>query len=312
MVKAYGFNSYGGPEVQQFLELDEPTPLAGEVLIQVKAAGVNPMDWKIRAGYLRETMPVELMPVEFPAVFGSEASGVVRAVGQDVAGFAVGDEVFGRTAPGSGGYAEYTLLTADLTAAKPPHVSFTDAATLPVTAATAYDGVTQLNLKAGQTLLIIGAGGGVGVAASQIARNAGINVVGIASADKGPLLESLGATAVAYGEGGGVADRIRQILPDGVDAIFDLVGGDSVRAVAELLSDRSLLITAVDPETASELGGHWIERENTSRVLDLVAAMVAEGKLDPHVEDILDLDHAADALAAVERGHEKGKVVIRI
>jgi NADPH:quinone reductase-like Zn-dependent oxidoreductase len=305
MVKAYGFNSYGGPEVQEFLDLDQPTPLAGELLIEVKAAGVNPVDCKIRAGYMHDRSPSE-----FPAVLGSEAAGVVRAVGKDATGFAIGDEVFGTTAPGSGGYAEFALLTADATAAKPPHVSFTDAATLPIAAATAYDGVTQLNLKAGQTLLIVGASGGVGVAAAQIARDAGINVVGIASAEKVPLLESLGATAVAYGDG--VADRIRQILPDGVDAIFDLAGGDGLRAVAGLLTDRSMLISAADPVTAGELGGHSIERDRSSRVLTVVAALVADGKLDPHVEDILDLDHAGEALAAVELGHAKGKVVIQV
>ena len=156
-------------------------------------------------------------------MLGQEAAGVVREVGQDVEGFAVGDEVFGSCAPGSGGYAEYALLTADLTAHKPPHVSWPDAATLTVAAATAYDGVTQLHLEPGQTLLINGVSGGVGVAAAQIARDLDINVIGTASADKRELVESLDATLIPYGDG--VADQIRQLLPDGVDAIFDLAGG---------------------------------------------------------------------------------------
>jgi NADPH:quinone reductase-like Zn-dependent oxidoreductase len=271
----------------------------------VRAAGVNPADWKGRSGGFGPTSPDLL-----PAVFGREASGVVRGIGPDVEGFAVGDEVFGRPAIGSGTWAEYTLLTAAGTAHKPPHLSFNDAATLPVASATAYDGVMQLELKSGQTLLLVGAGGGIGVAAAQIARDLDINVIGIASAAKQPLIESLDATFVAYGDG--VADRVRELLPDGVDAIFDLVGGDGLRAVAELVADRTKLITAADDKAAVEFGGHKIVRDINSRTLDLLAAMVGERKLDPHVEDVVPLDRAADALAAVEGGHAKGKIVIEV
>ncbi|MGR8007294.1 NADP-dependent oxidoreductase [Streptomyces hypolithicus] len=304
-MRAYGFTEYGDPDVQDFLDLEMPTPMAGELLVEVKAAGVNPVDWKVRAGHLRE-----VRPLDFPAVLGSEVAGIVREVGQDVEGFAVGDEVFGNVAPGSGGYAEYTLTSAATTAHKPVHLSFTDAATLSVAGATAYDGVKQLGLQPGQTLLINGVSGGVGVAAAQIARDLGINVIGTAGAGKRPLIESLGAILVPYGDG--VAARIREILPQGVDAIFDLAGGDGLRAVAELLSQRRNLISAGDSGTAEELGGHAIVRDRTSRVLDIVAGLVAGGKLDPHVEDVISFDSAADALAAVEKGHAKGKVVIQI
>lgn len=302
MPQAYGYRTTGGPDVQEFLDLEMPSPMAGELLVEVRAAGVNPVDWKIRSGAYGAP--------DLPAVLGSEVAGVVREVGQDVDGFAVGDEVFGAVAPGSGGFAEFTLTTADVTAPKPVHVSFTDAATLTVAGATAYDGVTQLDLQPGQTLLINGIGGGVGVAAAQFARDLGVNVVGTASPGKQALVEMLGATLIPYGDG--VAERIRTILPDGVDAIFDLVGGGAMRAVAEVLSDRSRLITASDPGTADELGGHMMTRNRGRRVLDLVAAMVADGKLDPHVEDVVPLDHAADALAAVEAGHAKGKVVVQV
>lgn len=305
MVKAFGYNSNGGPDVQEFLDIEMPNPMPGELLVEVRAAGVNPVDWKIRSGMFGHASPGDL-----PSVLGSEVSGVVREVGGDVEGFAVNDEVFGSVAPGSGGYAEYTLLTATAAARKPPQLSFNDAATLPVAAATAYDGVTQLELTEGQTLLINGVSGGVGVAAAQIARDANINVIGIASEDKRALVESLGATLVAYGDG--VADRVRQLLPDGVDAIFDLAGGDGLLAVAELLSDRDKLITAADPETAGRLGGRMIERDRTQRVLEIVAQLVVEGNLDPHIQDVRPLDEAADAIAAVEIGHAKGKVVIEV
>ena len=304
MVKAFRYSSNGGPDVQEFLDLEMPTPLPGELLVEVRSAGVNPVDWKIRSGMLGEASAADL-----PAVLGSEVSGVVREVGKDVEGFAENDEVFGSVAPGSGGYAEFTLVTATAAAHKPAQVSFNDAATLPVAAATAYDGVTQLGLKEGQTLLINGIGGGVGVAAAQIARDLGINVIGTASEDKRALVETLGATLVPYGDG--VDERIKQILPDGVDAILDLAGHEGLRAVAGLVTDRSKLISAGDPSVA-ELGGHMIERDRTTRVLEIVGALVADGKLDPHVEDVRPLDEAADALAAVEVGHARGKVVIEV
>jgi NADPH:quinone reductase-like Zn-dependent oxidoreductase len=304
MVKAFGYSSNGGSDVQEFLELETPTPLPDELLVEVRSAGVNPVDWKIRSGLMGAASESDL-----PAVLGSEVSGVVREIGKDVDGFKVNDEVFGSVAPGSGGYTEYTLVSANATAHKPPQVSFNDAATLPVAAATAYDGVTQLDLKQGQTLLINGIGGGVGVAAAQIARDLGINVIGTASEDKRTLVETLGATLIASGDG--VADRIKQILPDGVDAIFDLAGGDALRAVAELVADRTKLISAGDP-SVEDLGGHMIERDRTSKVLDIVADLVAQGKLDPHVEDVRPLDDAAEALAAVEIGHARGKVVIEV
>ena len=304
MVKAFGYRSNGGPEVQEFLDLDMPTPMPGELLVEVRAAGVNPVDWKIRSGMFGNASEGDL-----PAVLGSEVSGVVRGVGKDVDGFAENDEIFGTVAPGSGAFAEYTLVTAGAAARKPPQVSFNDAATLPVAAATAYDGVTQLGLKEGQTLLINGIGGGVGVAAAQIARDLGMNVIGTGSEDKRAMVETLGATLIPSGDD--VADRIRQIMPDGVDAIFDLAGGDALRAIAELVSDKTKLISAGD-YSVDELGGHVIERDRTSRVLEIVAGLVADGKLDPHVEDVRPFDEAADAVAAVEIGHARGKVVVEV
>ncbi len=291
-MKAFGFKQYGGSEVQEFLDLDIPKPLPDELLVEVRAAGVNPVDWKIRSGLLHD-----MMPLEMPVVFGSEVSGVVRARGVDADGFAVGDEVFGAVAHGSGGFAEFALTSASDTAHKPPKVSFADACTLPVAAATGYDGVSQLRLAPGQTLLINGASGGVGVAATQMARDLGINVVGIAGADKKALVESLDATFIAYG--------------DGV-AILDLAGGEGLRAIAGLLDDRSKLVSAADPDVVVQLGGHLIERDRTTRVLDIVAAMVAGGKLDPHVQDAVEFDRSPDAVAAVETGHEKGKVIVHV
>ncbi len=305
MPKVFRFSEYGGPETQEFADLPKPTPGPSEILIRVKAAGVNPADWKIRQGLFKNFAPREL-----PSEFGSEVSGVVEDVGHDVDGFAVGDEVFGSPAPTHGAFSEYTVTSASATAKKPPHVGFEEAATLTVASATAYDGIVQLGLSEGQTLLITGIGGGVGVAAAQIARDAGIAVFGTASESKRALVESLDAILIPYGDG--VEQRVRDLLPEGVDAIYDLVGGDALRAVAGLLKDRTRLITAGDPGTAAELGGVAVNRDRTSKTLDEVAALVAAGKLDPHVDDVIAFDDAAQAIASVESGHAQGKVVIQI
>src|SRR5437588_2954700 len=302
MSKAFGFKGYGGPEVQGFVDVPKPDPGHGELLVAVRAAGVNPADWKLRAGNMREVFPLEL-----PAIFGYEVAGVIEAVGPDVEGLAVGDEVFGSVM--GGGYAQYAVVPVQNVARKPAEVSFTNAAALPVAAATAFDGLTQLGLAAGQTLLIVGVGGGVGVAAAQIARNWGIRVVGTASPAKREFVETLGVIHVAYGDG--VAERVRAAAPQGVDGVLDLVGGDALRAVAGLVGDPKRLVTAVDPGAAAEFGGHMIERSRDAHVLEVVAGLAVSGALNPFVTAVFPLDQAGEALAAVESGHAQGNIVLQ-
>ncbi len=244
MPKAYVFTRYGGPETEALVEVDRPSPGPGEILVAVRAAGVNPVDWKQRTGYRR---PGETGSHAFPAVFGNEVAGVVEETGAGVDGFAVGDEVFGSAVAGA--YAEFALLAAPVTAHKPAGLSFTDAATLPVAAATAYDGVRQLGLPSGATVLITGAGGGVGSAALQIARALGLRAVGVASEGKKDFVESLGAIHVPSGPD--LATRVRAAAPDGVDGVYDLVGGDVLAEAATLLTDRTRLITAGAPAPRS-------------------------------------------------------------
>ncbi|MGW0629272.1 NADP-dependent oxidoreductase [Streptomyces sp. NPDC002758] len=304
MPKAYVFTRYGGPEAEALVDVDRPRPGAGEVLVAVRAAGVNPVDWKQRSGYRR---PGETGERVFPVVFGNEVSGVVEEPGEGVTGFAVGDEVFGNTV--AGGYAEYALLPVAVTTHKPAELSFADAATLPVAAATAYDGVRQLGLPAGATLLVTGAGGGVGAAAVQIARAFGLRVVGAASEAKKDFVESLGAVHVPSGPD--LADRVRAAAPDGVDGVYDLVGGEVLAEAATLLTDRTKLITAgASAEAVAELGGARVARARTAAVLDEVARLVVNGDLDPHVTRTFPLERADEALRAVEDGHVRGKIVI--
>ncbi|WP_406099510.1 NADP-dependent oxidoreductase [Streptomyces sp. NBC_01013] len=304
MSKAYVFTRNGGPEVEALVDRDMPTPGPGELLVAVRAAGVNPVDWKLRKGYTRPGS----VPQPFPTVFGSEAAGVVEAIGPGVGGFAIGDEVFGN--PVAGGYAEHTLLPVAVTAHKPAGISFADAAVLPVAAATAYDGVRQLGLAPGATLLVTGAGGGVGSAAVQLAQHAGVRVIGVASASKKAFVESLGAVHVE--PGGGLADRVRALAPGGIDAVFDLAGGDTLREAALLLADPAALISAGDKQLVAELGGAPVERARTAAVLVAVAGLVVAGALRTHVTGTYPLSAAGEALRAVEDGHALGKTVIEV
>ncbi|MFJ1596349.1 NADP-dependent oxidoreductase [Streptomyces sp. NPDC088261] len=305
MTQAYVFTRNGGPETEALVELPErPAPGPGQLLVAVRAAGVNPVDHKIRTGFSRPGAPAP----HFPVVFGGEVSGVVEAVGPDVTGFAPGDAVFGSAA--TGGYTEDTLVPAGNAAHKPDALSFTDAATLPIAAATAYDGVNQLDLPPGATLLITGAGGGVGVAAAQIAIGRGLRVVGTASAGKKDFVESLGVVHVTPGPD--VAARVRAVAPDGVDAVFDLVGGADLEAVADLVKDRTKLISAGDHATAERLGGQSVRRLRKAEVLDEVAKLAVSGVLRPYVTGTYPLERAGEALRAVEEGHIQGKIVIEI
>ncbi|MGW2645817.1 NADP-dependent oxidoreductase [Streptomyces sp. NPDC001393] len=305
MPKAYVYTRHGGPETEALIDLDRPGPGPGEILIAVRAAGVNPVDWKLRQGFRR---PGEGERV-FPAVFGSEAAGLVEEVGPGVTGFAAGDEVFGSAL--NGAYAEYALLAADVTAHKPAALSFRDAATLPVAAATAYDGVRQLDLPGGSTLLVTGAGGGVGSAAVQIARAFGLRVVGVASEGKREFVQSLGAVHVSSGPD--LAARVRAAAPDGIDGVYDLVGDPVLAEVAELLKDRGKLITAGSPQEAvAALGGAPVRRARTAAVLEAVADLAVRGALKPHITRTFPLDQADRALRAVEDGHALGKIVIEV
>lgn len=302
MSKAYGFTSYGGQETEVWFDRPVPTPGPSEIVIEVKAAGVNPFDVKLRSGSMANP---EATP-DFPLVLGVEASGVVVAVGTDVSDVTEGDAVMGRTAPEHGSYAEHAVLLAQDTAKKPPNISFVQAAALPVTGGASSDALKELGVAEGETLLINGIGGGVGVMAAQLARNRGVTVFGTGSKAKRPLVESLDAILVPY-DGGDVVEQMRALLPDGVDAVLDLVGGQSLRDVAGLVADPARVVSIVDPGVA-ELGGRFVS--SSAAGVPAVAALVAEGKVDPKVLQTFPFDEAAQALRAVESGHVLGKIVI--
>jgi NADPH:quinone reductase-like Zn-dependent oxidoreductase len=302
MSRAYGYTSYGGPETETWFDRSEPAPGPSELVIKVKAVGVNPADYKIRRGAIANPQATP----DFPLVLGVEAAGVVVAVGSDVEGFAGGDQVMSRVAPAHGSYAEHAVLLAEATTHKPPQISFVQAAALPVAGGTAWDALEKLGVAEGDTLLINGVGGGVGVLAARLARNRGAAVFGVGSESKRSMTESLGATLVPY-DRGDVVKQMRQLLPGGVDAILDVVGGEPMRHVAILITNPARIVSVADPSVA-ELGGSFLQ--SSSAGVPAVANLVAAGKIDPKVLQTYPFDEAPQALRAVEPGHTLGKIVI--
>lgn len=306
MPMAYVYDRFGGPEVEHFADLPQPVAGPGQLLIAVRAAGVNPVDWKRRSGRRPAGAPV----VRLPAVMGGEAAGEVVALGPGTTGFAVGDAVLG--GPLTGGYAQYTLLPARATVHKPPEVAWTDAAALPIAAATGYGAVRQLGLPTGATLLVTGVAGGVGVAAAQVAVGSGLTVVGSAAPAKREFVEALGVRFVASGPG--LAARVQSAAPYGVDGVLDLVGGGVLEEVAGLLPDRdrAKLVSGADREAVAALGGAPVGPVRDPSVLGAVVELVRTGALDPKVTRVVPFEQAALAVRAVEGGHSRGKTVLEM
>ncbi|MFB7029999.1 NADP-dependent oxidoreductase [Streptomyces sp. NPDC056295] len=306
MGRAWGFDRYGGPEVQEFFDRPDPVPGRDEVLIRVDVAGVNPLDHLLRSGLvdgLDGGRP-------FPRVLGMEAAGTVLARGEDVTGLEVGDAVFGFALTGGGTYAETTVLSAPNTARIPPGLSATVAATLPVAGTTAVDVLDQLGLPAGATVLVNGVGGGVGLAVARLAVGRGLLVIGTGSTAKREHAEGIGVRFVDY-TAEDVAAAARELVPDGFDGIVDLVGGTSLRTVAPLARDPRNVI-AVGDTSVPDLGGRFVERRVDRENLERSARLALDGVLAPVITAVHPLSEAPAALAAVENGHTAGKVVIKV
>ncbi|WP_371660892.1 NADP-dependent oxidoreductase [Streptomyces sp. NBC_00280] len=300
-MKAITFEEFGGPEVLRLTQVDEPHAGPGQVRLQVRAAGINPMDHKIRNGWLAEAFPTT-----FPAIPGNEASGVVDEVGEGVTGVAVGDEVFGLIAGGA--YAEHAI--AFVFARKPSGLGWAEAAALPVAALTAARDLDLLGVTADDTLLIHGAAGGVGTVAVQMGVARGATVIGTASAANHEYLRSLGAVPLAYGDG--LVSRVRETAPQGVDAVYDIAGQGALPDSIELrggTTDR--IVTIADP-TGAALGIPLSTAMATDgdRILAEAAQMAVDGKLRIVIAADLPLADAAKAMAQNETGHAQGKIVL--
>ncbi|MFD9704627.1 NADP-dependent oxidoreductase [Lentzea sp. NPDC059081] len=300
-MKAITYTEFGGPEVLRLDEVEEPHAGPGQVRLKVVAAGVNPVDYKIRNGW----MPPQMTP-PFPVVPGLELAGVVDEVGEGVTGVAVGDEVLGFAAGGS--YAEHAL-SADF-GLKPADLDWDLAAALPVAVETSVRVLDALGVGEGDTVLLHGAAGVVGAVAVQLAVARGATVIGTASPRNHDYLRSLGAIPVAYGDG--LADRVREAAPQGVDAALDAAGQD-LDVLVELRGGTDRLITIVNAAAAEQgitfSGGGG--GEPFGGRLTEYARLAADGKLTVRVAQSLPLADAAKAHEVSETGHAAGKLVLR-
>ena len=304
-MKAVIFEDFGGPEVLHLAEVEAPKPGPKRVRIRVRAAGVNPIDSKIRAGLMRPNLPAKL-----PAIPGSEAAGVVEEVGTEVEGISVGDEVFGWTRGGA--YCEQAILTT--CAIKPGDVSFVDAVALPVTGETAERVLGLLGVKAGETLLIHGAAGAVGTMAVQLAVARGAKVIGTAGASNQDYVASLGGIPTLYGDG--LVERVRALAPEGVDAVFDVAGRGALEDSIELRGGTTERIVTIADSGAEKLGIAFSGGPGSSiasrELLEDLVGQVSRGELKVAIGATYPLTEAADAQRVSEAGHGRGKLVITV
>lgn len=299
-MRAVIFAEYGAPSVLEVVETERPEPGPGQVRVAVRAAGVNPIDVKLRSGIMSGGEPLAA-----PRALGFEVSGVVDAVGDGVADAAVGDAVAGW--PVGGGYAEYALMS--VYAAKPDALTWEQAAVLPVAGEAAVRSLRALKIDRGETLLINGASGAVGALATQIAVADGLTVIGTAGAANLDRVRALGATATTYGPG--LADRVRELAPQGVDAVLDAAGHGALPDAIALRGGVDRVVTIADP-AAFDLGVPFLSggpEDQTAEVLRTLLEAAVQGRITPPAPHGMALDQAAQAHERVEKGGA-GKIVL--
>ncbi|MFJ3163999.1 NADP-dependent oxidoreductase [Streptomyces kanasensis] len=307
-MKAISYRRYGGPEVLEFGERPDPKVGPDDVLVRVRAAAVNPVDWKCQAGYLDRALDAV-----FPVVPGWDVSGVVVQPGVSVPEFDVGDEVMGYVREDvlcHGTFAEYVAAPVRTLARKPRALGFEEAAALPLVGLTAYQALRRtLRVRAGETVLVHAAGGGVGAMAVQIARHLGARVIGGVREGGADGVRELGAEPVEYGDG--FARRVRALAPQRVDAVLDTVGGEVLRTSPNLLAPEGRLASITDGDVVT-LGGTYMFVRPDAADLAALADLVDEGALTVRVARTYPLEEAARAQRAAMAGGLGGKVVVTV
>lgn len=307
-MKAISYSRYGGPEVLEYGERPDPKLGPDAVLVEVRAAAVNPVDWKAREGYLDAALEAV-----FPVIPGWDVSGVVVRPGVAVPEFAVGDEVMGYVREdflSRGTFAEYVAAPVRTLARKPLGLSFEEAAGLPLVGLTAYQVLHRaLRVRSGDTVLVHAAAGGVGSMAVQLAVHAGARVIGTASERNHGYLRELGAEPVAYGEG--LADRVRALASGGVDAAFDTVGGDALNVSAEVLAPEGRLASIAAGEVVG-LGGQYCFVRPDPADLTALGELAEQGVISVHVDRAFPLEQAAQAHVLSAEGRTRGKIVVTV
>jgi NADPH:quinone reductase len=302
--RAVRFDSYGDPDVLYVADIDRPAPAAGEVLVEVRAAGINPGEAGIRSGALHEQFPAT-----FPSGEGSDLAGVVLEVGDGVGDFAPGDEVLGFSFQRSS-HATHTVVPVDQLIHKPTELSWEVAGSLYVVGVTAYAAVNAVQPRQGETVAVSAAAGGVGSLVVQLLALRGVRVLGIASADNAEWLRAHDVVPVEYGDG--LADRLRQAAPDGVDAFIDLFGPDYVQLAVDLGVPVERINTIISFAKAAEVGAktEGSAEASTPAVLQEIADLIVSGALDFDVAKTYPLDRVVDAFKELEQRHTHGKIVL--
>ncbi|MFC5890955.1 NADP-dependent oxidoreductase [Kitasatospora aburaviensis] len=305
-MKAITYRGYGGPDVLEYGDVPEPKLGPDSVLVRVAAASVNPVDWKIQAGYLDG-----VLDVVFPVIPGWDVAGVVEQVGVGVTEFAPGDEVMGYVREDMvrrGTFAEYVAAPVRTLARKPAALDFAQAAGLPLAGLTAYQALTRaLEVKPGETVLVHAAAGGVGSLAVQIAVALGARVIGTASERNHDFLRGLGAEPVVYGDG--LADRVRALAPEGVDAVLDLIGGEALQLSPALLAEGGRLASIADGSVLA-LGGRYVFVRPDTADLTALAELQDGDRVTVEVAATFPLEQTAEAHRLNAAGHTRGKIVV--
>lgn len=306
-MKAVFYSKYGDQGVLEYG--DQPDPRVGPdtVLIEVKAASVNPVDWKVMAGYLDGALTAH-----FPVIPGWDVAGVVLQPGPAVTEFSAGDEVMGYVrmdTVGQGTFAEQVAAPVRTLSRKPANLSWEEAATVPLTGLTALQTLDALDVGTGDTVLVHNGAGGVGTFGIQIARARGARVIATASERNHDFLRGLGAEPLTYGEG--IAERVREIAPDGVSAVVDFVGGEDWRASLDVLSQAGRVASIADADV-KEHGGRYIFVRPVAADLSTLADLIEAGDVKPVLAETYPLERAAEAFAANMDGHTRGKIAITV
>ncbi len=313
-MKAVLLTAFGGTDVLEAAEVPVPVPGPDQLLVRIRAAAVNPVDYQTRRGDYRDELAL-------PAVIGSDLSGVVEAVGENVGDFAKGDEVYAqpRTFEGHGGYAQYTVIDAAIAARKPAGISHEEAACIPCAGGTAWEClVVRGKLRPGETVLIHAAAGGVGSYAVQIARAAGARVFATCSPRGAGFVRAIGVDRLIDYTSEDYAEVIRAETDGGVDLVLDTIGGDAIARSGEVLRPFGRLATIVDipdPQSLLPLWDrnatvHFVFSPPSREKLDALGALVERGQVRSYVDSVVPLSQVAAAHERLERGGVQGKIVL--
>ena len=308
-MKAIRIHEYGNENVLKYEDAPIPEIKDEEVLIKVHSASVNPVDWKVREGYLKEMMNHEL-----PLVLGWDVSGVIETIGKKVTNFQIGDQVYSRPDIGrNGSYAEYIAVKSEEVSLKPKSLDHNHAAAIPLAALTAWQGLFDIaKLSKGQRVLIHAAAGGVGIFAVQLAKSVGAHVIGTASAAKHDFLRELGVDETIDYTKVKFEDEVKD-----VDVVFDTIGGETQERSWQVLKKGGHLVSITDTPSEEitkkyEVKGNFLFVQPNASQLEKIAALVAEGKVKAIIEKVYPLENASEAQKLSQTGRAKGKIILQV